>query len=244
MRRTEKGITLVALIITIVVLLILAVVAIATVNNTDIIGYANKAADLYQQKKDDESITFDNLNHLLGNSGASSEIIFSIDGTQYKTTKGTKWNEFVTGKYWDFVSINGVEGYEIWSGEINGTDTYKYKILEVEETGVIEVKAYKTTEVTSGQPITFTVDNVEYKTTKGTTWAIWCEANGWKRPFNGAGITFFGIHPTTNATVRLESPYLKGFSGGGEATALILDKSLYNTPIQEGTACYTMKAHS
>ena len=44
--RQEKGITLIALIITIVVLLILAAVAIGTVTNSDIIGYANQAKTL------------------------------------------------------------------------------------------------------------------------------------------------------------------------------------------------------
>ena len=52
--KTEKGITLVALIITIVVLLILAGVAIGTVKNSDIIGYAQNAAGSYNQAKDNE----------------------------------------------------------------------------------------------------------------------------------------------------------------------------------------------
>ena len=52
--KEEKGITLVALIITIVVLLILAAVAIGTVKNSDIIGHAQNAAGGYNQAKANE----------------------------------------------------------------------------------------------------------------------------------------------------------------------------------------------
>ena len=52
--KEEKGITLVALIITIVVLLILAAVAIGTVKNSDIIGHAQNAAGSFNQSKDNE----------------------------------------------------------------------------------------------------------------------------------------------------------------------------------------------
>ena len=52
--KEEKGITLVALIITIVVLLILASVAIGTVRDSDIIGYAQNAAGSFNQAKANE----------------------------------------------------------------------------------------------------------------------------------------------------------------------------------------------
>ena len=52
--KEEKGITLVALIITIVVLLILAAVAIGTIKNSDIIGYAKNAAGSFNQAKNNE----------------------------------------------------------------------------------------------------------------------------------------------------------------------------------------------
>ena len=52
--KKEKGITLVALIITIVVLLILAAVAIGTVRDSDIIEYAKNAAGSYNQVKNNE----------------------------------------------------------------------------------------------------------------------------------------------------------------------------------------------
>ena len=45
--KNNKGITLIALIITIVVLLILAAVAIGAANESDIVAYAKNAADGY-----------------------------------------------------------------------------------------------------------------------------------------------------------------------------------------------------
>ena len=52
--KQQKGITLLALIITIVILIILAGVAISTIQNTDIIGYANNAGNTYKQKQNKE----------------------------------------------------------------------------------------------------------------------------------------------------------------------------------------------
>ena len=52
--KTQKGITLIALIITIVVLLILAVVTIGAVQNSGIIGHAQNATTSYNQAKANE----------------------------------------------------------------------------------------------------------------------------------------------------------------------------------------------
>ena len=52
--KTEKGITLIALIITIVVLLILAVVAIGQAQETNIVGYAQNAAGKFEEAKSNE----------------------------------------------------------------------------------------------------------------------------------------------------------------------------------------------
>ena len=61
--KTQKGITLIALIITIVVLLILAVVTINAIQGDGIIEYASNAADEYTAKADEEQET---INTLLG----------------------------------------------------------------------------------------------------------------------------------------------------------------------------------
>ena len=61
MRKTkaEKGITLVALIITIIVLLILAVVSINAVQNDGIIDYAKNARTEYEKAQDEEQALLD-----------------------------------------------------------------------------------------------------------------------------------------------------------------------------------------
>ena len=53
-RKTQKGITLIALVITIIVLLILAVVSVQIITNQGIIQHAENAVNLYEQKQDNE----------------------------------------------------------------------------------------------------------------------------------------------------------------------------------------------
>ena len=55
--KEEKGITLVALIITIVVLLILAAVAIASITNDGVLSYAENATTQYNQAVKNEQDT-------------------------------------------------------------------------------------------------------------------------------------------------------------------------------------------
>ena len=52
--RVEKGITLIALIITIIILLILAVVTIGSIKNSNIIAYAQNASSSYEDEKNKE----------------------------------------------------------------------------------------------------------------------------------------------------------------------------------------------
>ena len=65
--RTEKGITLIALIITIVTLLILASVAISSIQNDGILSYTENVANKYNQSQRDEQSVFDQyLGYLKG----------------------------------------------------------------------------------------------------------------------------------------------------------------------------------
>ena len=63
--RGQKGITLVAWIITIVVLLILATVAITAMQEYDIIGNANQAADKYSDSQKNETNQLTEYNNFL-----------------------------------------------------------------------------------------------------------------------------------------------------------------------------------
>ena len=77
MKRTkmEKGITLIALIITIVVLLILAAVAISSITNDGILHYATNAADAWNRAQENEATQLQNyLGYLnqYGNGGGTT----------------------------------------------------------------------------------------------------------------------------------------------------------------------------
>jgi len=63
--RTQKGITLVALIITVVVLLILATVAITAIGETNIINYANNAATNFDAAQKNEEKEIQNYEQFL-----------------------------------------------------------------------------------------------------------------------------------------------------------------------------------
>ena len=57
--KAEKGITLVALVITIIVLLILAMVSISIVTNHNVIQYANNATTSYNEAQTQENTLLD-----------------------------------------------------------------------------------------------------------------------------------------------------------------------------------------
>ena len=79
--KTQKGITLVALIITIVVLLILAAVAIGTVRDSDIIGYSKNAATDYETKQEEEKGLIEGYEMLLGEQQGIGPWKVQEDGT-------------------------------------------------------------------------------------------------------------------------------------------------------------------
>jgi len=64
--KTQKGITLIALLITIVVLLILAAVAISSITNDNILGYATNAAKDYNAAVNYEAGAFEEYEKFLG----------------------------------------------------------------------------------------------------------------------------------------------------------------------------------
>ena len=95
MNKTQKGITLIALIITIIVLLILAVVTISAVNEGSIFAHANNAATRYSQEAERENALLHNLlGTLPGEDGSSSS-----SGDDTTATDGTWTYNSETGKY-------------------------------------------------------------------------------------------------------------------------------------------------
>lgn len=72
-KNDQKGITLIALIITIIILLILTMVAIKIVTDSKIIDHAENAANLYQKKQDNELEQLNLLEKELSQYGTDSD---------------------------------------------------------------------------------------------------------------------------------------------------------------------------
>ncbi len=105
--KQQKGITLIALIITIVVLLILAAVAISSIQNDGILHYAQNAADSWNKAQENEQAMLgDYLNHIANMGSSSTSGTWTQDGTTVTNGKDT----LTVGDYVNYVS--GVAGYD------------------------------------------------------------------------------------------------------------------------------------
>ena len=98
--RAERGITLVALIITIVILLILATVAITSIEKQGIIEYAENAKIKWNQEQIKEQ-TFLNeyLDTIEDVANPPQLISVAIDGVTYQAEAGMTWGEWAESKY-------------------------------------------------------------------------------------------------------------------------------------------------
>ena len=76
--KTEKGITLIALIITIVVLLILAAVAISSIQNDGILHYAQNAADNWNKAAQNEANMLGDYLNYLNNMGSGNDEVPTV----------------------------------------------------------------------------------------------------------------------------------------------------------------------
>ena len=102
--KTEKGITLVALIITVVLLLILSIVAITGLKETGILGYAENATSKFEEGQKDEQGILNGYVNSLNNGNVENEptaktISFTIDGVEYQAEEGMTWAEWLESPY-------------------------------------------------------------------------------------------------------------------------------------------------
>ena len=112
--KTEKGITLIALIITIVVLLILAGVAIGTLEHSNIIGRAQEAASKYESEKVEENKTIKDTEELLEKyatgTNEPNEYSFTLNELgQYEVGDGGAWILYNLSEFWKVVGKNLLE---------------------------------------------------------------------------------------------------------------------------------------
>jgi len=143
--KTQKGITLIALIITIIVLMILAVVVINSVNKTGIINYAHNAVDEYSagQTKENEAIAgyMEYLNKY-GNQKKDDKPVSIAGKYGHYNTESTDYNYYVfnedgTGEYIYYGSSPDGERKEnitytldeYGNGLLNNDESFEFKVI-------------------------------------------------------------------------------------------------------------------
>ena len=138
--KQDKGITLIALIITIVVLLIIVVVTIGTITESNIIGYAENAAKGYNSAKDEENTILEGYLSIIEGNSSSSE----VKGTygMPKVSEDGKYicyvfNQDGTGEYLEYKEEDKTFKYTMTDSE-NGTiifqdnSEYGFKVKNTE----------------------------------------------------------------------------------------------------------------
>lgn len=127
MKKQNKGITLVALVITIIILLILASISISSLTRSGLFGKAQDAVNRYGNAQNRENSIlgeYENYINNLGNNLSSEDdkdkmIHFTIDGIPFECPDGWTWDEFIksdknTLGFYNFRNI--VERYDPATG--------------------------------------------------------------------------------------------------------------------------------
>ena len=193
---TNKGITLIALIITIIVLLILAEVAIRAVTGNGILGYAKNARYNYEAAQTNEQETLqsytDYIENELGtkpNSNEGEEILtvelkldeanVTKDKATIQVTKvtNTKTNEEVTSGLQYTYSI------EEQDSVTDTNNTHNFTNLDQTKSYTINVKATDENEnygESSVKVISFSLKGSYYfRCQEGLTWEYFCNSEGY-----------------------------------------------------------------
>lgn len=137
----QKGITLVALIITIIVLLILAAVGITSIVKFDLIEKTKLAVQKYKEKVNEEDLILGGYNKLVDEYFSNTvveddseqddfeenvdEITFTINGVTYKAIKGWSWDMWLQQSEYErpniyvheFTGTLATDGYPIINEE-------------------------------------------------------------------------------------------------------------------------------
>lgn len=125
MIKENKGITLIALVVTIIILLILAGVSITTLSGDGLFGRAQSSAAKYEQASQAENSSITSLMDKYDEI-ASNEIEFTIKGIACKATKGQTWYEWVESANYTNIEIGVTNLKEIIertrTRELNGED--------------------------------------------------------------------------------------------------------------------------
>ena len=135
--KTQKGITLVALIITIIILLILAVVAIRAVQGDGILQYARNSADKYEEKATEENTTLQEYSYYIDgkvNGHSMGEMQVTVEATE--TTPGKAIRKCSNCEYTEeielcVINMETKEGFENVSKAVLDVDTVAGNTIRV-----------------------------------------------------------------------------------------------------------------
>ena len=136
--KQEKGITLIALVITIVVLLILAGVTInALFGNSGIIEKAKEAQSKMNEAKENDLEGINELNQWMNNqvnetSSQKKIILFTIGQTTLQAEEGMTWKQWASSEY-NTIGCE-INGRNLFIKDEHGTITKQFS-LESEERG-------------------------------------------------------------------------------------------------------------
>lgn len=152
--RQEKGITLVALIITIIVLLILAVVSINAVQNDGIINYAKNARTEYEKAQEKEQGLLEYYESLMGgtvgkwkqegatitkiNEDKTKTVLKIGDYVNYNEGSSTHTPDTSKGAGTSKTGGSNTAGYTLGTSEL-ATEDLKWRVLGVNAKGQLEL---------------------------------------------------------------------------------------------------------
>lgn len=149
--KTQKGITLIALIITIIVLLILAIVSIGAIKDSNIIGHAQNVTKTYTDSQEDEKLQLAIQEAYLAGQGNITEdnlkdaLTSQFGENNFSLTKSI--NDFVitapSGKQYIVSAKGTITEYKEELSETKKYDTSSGSWVESSESGTINVQIYK-----------------------------------------------------------------------------------------------------
>ncbi len=139
MIKENKGITLIALVVTIIILLILAGVSITTLSGNGLFGRAESSAAKYQAASEAENSTISDMLDKY-DKYASNEVEFKINGVTYAATKGQTWYEWAHSSNYTNITIGLTDLRELTerakNDELNNEDDGKIHYYSADYDGV------------------------------------------------------------------------------------------------------------
>ena len=210
--KKNKGITLIALIITIIILIILTAVTINNVIGTDLIGFATRAAENYMDAGEKEQSMIDDIG------SAAKDISTSLTGGSKEEELKEKIYSFEVELDADkstgtdaIINVSKVKNDKT-SEEVEEGLTYTYYLEDTEKetnenktytyTGLDQTKSYnmkvrvKDSDNNYGEAsirvISFSIEYMYYRCTDGDSWtdivSVGC-FNSWEAPYGSGKFT-------------------------------------------------------